>query len=101
MKQSFSSNEASSTDSPEDQLKSILVTTKPSSEVSDSHIELKNPTELAYIPEASRSCVLCLTPMTDPASTVCGHIFCWTCISEWCREKVSFLCNMVFLVFHF
>lgn len=34
-----------------------------------------------------RRCTLCLEPMKDPSSTTCGHVFCWSCIRDWCREK--------------
>ncbi|KAF2196324.1 hypothetical protein GQ43DRAFT_445227 [Delitschia confertaspora ATCC 74209] len=34
-----------------------------------------------------RKCTLCLEEMKDPSVTTCGHMFCWTCISDWAREK--------------
>lgn len=34
-----------------------------------------------------RKCTLCLEPMKDPAATTCGHVFCWTCVTEWLREQ--------------
>jgi peroxin-10 len=34
-----------------------------------------------------RKCTLCLEEMKDPGVTTCGHIFCWTCIGDWAREK--------------
>ena len=34
-----------------------------------------------------RKCTLCLEPMRDPAATTCGHVFCWTCVTEWLREQ--------------
>lgn len=86
-------SEEGSGDSPEDQLKSVLMDSTPTTAVggvqSASTTDLTNPLTLAYIPEPSRSCVLCMSVMTEPAATVCGHLFCWTCICEWCREKVS------------
>ncbi|CAN6608851.1 peroxisome biogenesis factor 10 [Trichomonascus vanleenenianus] len=50
-------------------------------------LDLENPSVLPYIPEPSRKCTLCLEYMKDPTSTLCGHVFCWTCASDWCREK--------------
>jgi peroxin-10 len=43
------------------------------------------PTSLA----GSRNCTLCLEERKNTTSTECGHLFCWTCISGWAREKVS------------
>ncbi|KAJ4485513.1 Pex12 amino terminal region-domain-containing protein [Lentinula aciculospora] len=45
---------------------------------------------------ASRTCTLCLEERTDTCSTECGHLFCWSCIVGWGREKVSlFIQNAV------
>lgn len=50
------------------------------------NIDLSNSDELPYIPEESRSCMLCLSPMVNPSAALCGHIFCWDCIVDWIRE---------------
>ena len=38
---------------------------------------------------AARHCTLCLEERTASCATECGHLFCWTCIVGWGREKVS------------
>lgn len=40
---------------------------------------------------AGRNCTLCLEERTDSCATECGHLFCWTCIIGWGREKVRLL----------
>ncbi|WEW60063.1 peroxisome biogenesis factor 10 [Emydomyces testavorans] len=43
---------------------------------------------LSWIPaEQQRKCTLCLEPFKDPSVSTCGHVFCWTCIRDWVREK--------------
>ncbi|KAF8060990.1 Pex12 amino terminal region-domain-containing protein [Lyophyllum atratum] len=46
--------------------------------------------DIASIPaalRAARNCTLCLEERTDSCSTECGHLFCWSCIVGWGREK--------------
>jgi len=38
---------------------------------------------------ASRTCTLCLEERTDTVSTECGHLYCWSCIVGWGREKAE------------
>lgn len=50
-------------------------------------IDLEDKSKLPYIKEDSRTCMLCLSPMRDPSCASCGHVFCWGCIMEWCKER--------------
>lgn len=50
-------------------------------------IDLSDPRQLPYLPESSRSCMLCLSPMVNPSAANCGHMFCWECIVDWVRER--------------
>ncbi|KAH8698297.1 putative peroxisome biosynthesis protein [Talaromyces proteolyticus] len=48
----------------------------------------EDPTSVSWIPEGqNRKCTLCLELFKDPSVTTCGHVFCWTCIRDWVREK--------------
>jgi len=48
--------------------------------------------DVAAIPpaiRAGRNCTLCLEERTDSCATECGHLFCWSCIIGWGREKAE------------
>jgi peroxin-10 len=48
-----------------------------------------------------RKCTLCLEAMRDPSVTTCGHVFCWTCVTDWLREQpMCPLCRQSALVQH-
>ena len=51
---------------------------------------LNNTGAMDWIPEGQqRKCTLCLEPFRDPSVTTCGHVFCWTCVQDWVREKAE------------
>jgi peroxin-10 len=63
--------------------------------------ELTDDETMGWIGGGNRKCTLCLEEMKDPSVTTCGHVFCWTCISDWAREKPECpLCRQSCLVQH-
>jgi len=67
------------------------------------HYDLgEDATSFSWIPsEHQRTCTLCLDPLRDPSVTTCGHVFCWRCVSDWCRERAECpLCRQQCLVQH-
>ncbi len=50
--------------------------------------DLKDADLMSWISgRQQRKCTLCLEEMKDPSVTTCGHVFCWTCIGDWVKEK--------------
>jgi len=63
---------------------------------------LKDKNVMGWIKgQQQRKCTLCLEELKDPAATQCGHVFCWTCIGDWVREKPECpLCRRAAMVQH-
>lgn len=61
--------------------------------------DLSTANVMSWIPAGQQSkCTLCLEPFRDPSVTTCGHVFCWTCIQDWAREKAECpLCRQAIL----
>eukprot|EP01128_Nolandella_sp_AFSM9_P009618 TRINITY_DN6245_c0_g1_i1.p1 TRINITY_DN6245_c0_g1~~TRINITY_DN6245_c0_g1_i1.p1 ORF type:complete len:302 (+),score=21.72 TRINITY_DN6245_c0_g1_i1:123-1028(+) len=37
--------------------------------------------------KTKNTCSLCLNKLVNPTATICGHLYCWHCINEWCNTK--------------
>ena len=64
--------------------------------------DLKNTEYMGWIDgRQQRKCTLCLEELKDPSVTTCGHMFCWSCIADWIREKPECpLCRQAILSQH-
>ncbi|OLL26853.1 Peroxisome biogenesis factor 10 [Neolecta irregularis DAH-3] len=51
-------------------------------------VSLEDLNVSSFIDESARKCALCLSFIENATVSPCGHLFCWTCIYEWCQNKV-------------
>jgi peroxin-10 len=103
--QAYSSNNALlfETDSPAPEMdKSALQKITHTPMLQSPRYNLEDKETMAWINgRQQRKCTLCLDAMKDPSVTTCGHVFCWTCIGDWVREKPECpLCRQNVLVQH-
>jgi len=75
---------------------SALMATAKLVEVSDVQADPDNDphtyldvSSLTAAERAGRKCPLCLEERTGSTVTECGHVYCWTCIVGWGREKAE------------
>ena len=78
------------------------ITTTPALPADTHAFDLESPEQLQWIaPAQARKCTLCLDYLKDPSVTTCGHVFCWTCVTDWLREQpMCPLCRQGCLVQH-
>ncbi|XP_065061069.1 peroxisome biogenesis factor 10-like [Rhopilema esculentum] len=49
----------------------------------------ENTKQVVTKSRSKHNCPLCLEPIVDATTTLCGHLFCWNCIVCWCANKLE------------
>lgn len=93
-KERIAALEASSTKAEQEKGEKRQIATVDGKSIADLAFDPEDPApdadeDAEYEPSEARRCTLCLGPRRDPASTECGHCFCYTCIVAWAREKAE------------
>lgn len=52
-------------------------------------VVLESATVPESISQSNFKCPLCLEKCKVQTATPCGHIFCWSCIAEWCSDRAE------------
>ncbi|KAI0700439.1 Pex12 amino terminal region-domain-containing protein [Cytidiella melzeri] len=62
---------------------------QPAVPAEEDELTILDVTQIPSSIRASRNCTLCLEERTASCATECGHMFCWSCIVGWGREKAE------------
>lgn len=55
----------------------------------DQFVASDTQTSTRPTPSSGIKCALCLERLQGKTATPCGHLFCWSCITEWCNSKAE------------